>query len=116
MSDMKTKLLLVTAAAVLAAVSSASAVEPLLPPKARALADSLRKVPAVSSGVDLTKDRPIGNAKAWELARSLRTVPGTGSGVDLAHGPRPLLSPKDPRYELAVRELRAKNFHIAPLK
>lgn len=102
--------------AILTAVNSGSAAEPLLSPKAKALADSLWKVPAVHNDVDLAKDRPIGNAKAWDLARSFRTVPSTGSSVDLAHGPRPLLSPKDPRYETALRELRAKEFYVAPLK
>ena len=88
----------------------------LLSPKAKALADSLRKVPAVASGVNLAIDRPIGNARAWELERSLRTVPSTGRSIDLAHGPRPLLSPKDPRYEMALRELWQQQFQVAPLK
>jgi hypothetical protein len=116
---MKTvKHLLVAAAAVVAlsVTLSAQAAEPLLSPKAKALADSLRKVPGTSSDVDLTKDRPIGNAKAWELARSFRTVPSTGPSIDLAHGPRPTLSPKDPRYEQAARELRQQQFQVAPLK
>ena len=116
---MKTlKNLLVAAAAVvtLNATLSAQAAEPLLSPKAKALADSLRKVPAVASGVNLAIDRPIGNARAWELKRSFRTVPSTGRSIDLAHGPRPLLSPKDPRYEMALRELRQQQFQVAPLK
>lgn len=116
MNDMKTTLLLAATVALLTAVSTAYAAEPLHSPKGKALADSLRKVPAVHSDVDLTKDRPLGNAKAWELTRSFRSVPSTGTSVDLAHGPRPLLSPKDPRYETALRELRAKEFQIAPLK
>ena len=116
---MKTlKNLLVAAAAVvtLNASLSAQAAEPLLSPKAKALADSLRKVPAIASGVNLATDRPIGNARAWELERSLRTVPSTGRSIDLAHGPRPLLSPKDPRYEMASRELWQQQFQVAPLK
>jgi hypothetical protein len=43
-------------------------------------------------------------------------VPSTGRSIDLAHGPRPLLSPKDPRYETALRELRQQQFQVAPLK
>ena len=113
---MKTNLLLAAALAILAAVSTASAAEPLHSPKGKGFADSLRKVPAVHSDVDLTKGRPIGNAKAWELARSFRTVPSTSPSVDVAHGPRPLLSPKDPRYETSLRESRAKEFQVAPLK
>ena len=113
---MKTTLLLAATVALLTAVNSASAAEPLLSPKAKALADSLRTVPGTSSTVDLIKDRPVGNAKAWELARSFRTVPSAGPSVDLAHGPRPLLSPKDPRYDQVARELREAQFQVAPLK
>jgi hypothetical protein len=116
MNDMKTTLLLTAALAVFAAVTTVSAAESLHSPKGKALADSLRKVPIVHSDVDLTKVRPLGNAKAWELARSFRSVPSTAPSVNLAYGPRPLLSPKDPRYETALRELRAREFQIAPLK
>lgn len=110
--------LLVAAAAVvtLNLAQSVQAGEPVLSPKAAQLRHELRKVPSAPSEVDLTKDCPIGNAKAWELARSLRTVPSTGPSIDLAHGPRPTLSPKDPRYETALRELRQQQFQIAPLK
>ena len=95
--------LLFAAAAVvtLNLAQSAQASEPALSPKAAQLRYDLRKVLSAPSEVDLTKDRPIGNAKAWELARSLRTVPSSGPSIDLAHGPRPTLSPKDPRYETA---------------
>ncbi len=113
---MKTTLLLAAAVTAFAVATTVSATEPLHSPKGKALADSLRKVSATHSDVDLTKDRPIGNAKAWELARSFRTVPRTGPSVELAHGPRPLLSPKDPRYETTLRELRAREFQVAPLK
>jgi len=63
-------------------------------------------------------DRSVtpGSPKGRELAYSLRRVPSTGLNVDLAHGPRPTMSPKDPRYETALRELRAKEFQVAPLK
>ena len=109
-------LLAVAAAGIFTLAASAQAGEPLYSPKAKALADSLKKVPAVTSDVNLALDRPAGNAKAWELARSFRSVPSTGPSIDLAHGPRPLLSPKDPRYEQAARELRQQQFQVAPLK
>lgn len=105
--------------AALAAVTftlSAQAGEPLLLPRAKELADSLRKVPGVSSDVNLATNRPIGNAKAWELAQSLRKVPSTGPSVDLAHAPRPTLSPKDPRFEAAWRANAEQQFQVAPLK
>jgi hypothetical protein len=115
MNDMKTILLLAATVAVLTAVNAASAAEPLLSPKAKALADSLRTVPG--STTDMI-DRSVlsGSPKSREMAYSLRTVPSTGPSVDLAHGPRPSLSPKDPRYETALRELRAREFQVAPLK
>ena len=112
---MKTTLLLAATVAVITAVNAASAAEPLLSPKAKALADSLRTVPG--STTDMI-DRSVlpGSPKGRELAYSLRKVPSTGPSVDLAHGPRPSLSPKDPRYETALRELRAREFQVAPLK
>ena len=113
------KHLLVAAAAVvtLNATFSAQAGEPLYSPKAKALADSLRKVPGMSMNEpNLATNRPNGNAKAWELAQSLRKVPSTGPSVDLVHAPRPTLSPKDPRFETAWRENAVKDFQIAPLK
>lgn len=115
MNDMKTKLLLAAAVAVLTAVNTASAAEPLLSPKAKALADSLRTVPGSTTD---TIDRGVlpGSPKGRELAYSLRRVPSVGPSVDLAHGPRPTMSPKDPRYEAVLRELRAKEFQVAPLK
>ena len=109
--------LLVAAVAVVSLTAfSAQAGEPLYSPKAKALADSLRKVPAVASDANLATNRPIGNAKAWELAQSLRKVPSTGPSVDLVHAPRPTLSPKDSRFETAWRENAVKEFQIAPLK
>jgi hypothetical protein len=116
MKTVKYLLVAAVAAVTLNATLSAQAAEPLLSPRAKAFADSLRKVPSATSGVDLAANRPMGNAKAWALAQSFRKVPSTGPSVDLAHGPRPLFSPKDPRYETALRKLRQQQFQIAPLK
>lgn len=112
---MKTTLLLAATVAVITAFNAASAAEPLHSPKGKALADSLRTVPG--STTDMI-DRSVlpGSPKGRELAYSLRKVPSTGPSIDLAHGPRPTLSPKDPRYETALRELRAREFQVAPLK
>lgn len=111
-------LLAVAAVGVFTLAANANAGEPLYSPKAKALADSLKKVPAVTSDVNLALERPAGNAKAWELARSLRSVPSTGPSVDLANAPRPTMSPKDPRYEAALRANAASKaeVQIAPLK
>ena len=110
--------LLVAAAAVvtLNVALSAQAGEPLYTPKAKALADSLRKVPTVASDVNLATNRPIGNTKAWQLSQDFRKVPNTGPRLDLARAPRPALSPKDPRFEKAWRENAQKQVQVAPLK
>lgn len=111
------KLLVAAAVVALGATLSANAGEPLYSPRAKALADSLKKVPGTTaSSVNLAADRPAGNARAWELAQSFRKVPSTGTGIDLAHAPRPTLSPKDPRYEAALRANAEREFQIAPLK
>lgn len=113
---MKTTLLLAAATvALLTVVNTSSAAEPLHSPKGKALADSLRTVPG--NTIDLI-DRSVlpGTPKGRELAYSLRKVPSTGPSVDLARGPRPTMSPKDPRYETALREMRMKEFYIAPLR
>jgi hypothetical protein len=112
---MKTTLLLAATVALLTALNSASAAEPLHSPKGKAFADSLRTVPGSTTDMIERSVLP-GTPKGRELAYSLRKVPSTGPGIDLAHGPRPLLSPKDPRYETALRELRAREFQVAPLK
>lgn len=112
----KTIMLAVAAAGIFTLAASAQAGEPLLSPRAQEQANSLRRVPTVASDVNLAKNRPVGNAKAWELAQSFKTVPSTGNNIDLAHAPRPTMSPKDPRYEAALRENATRNFQVAPLK
>jgi hypothetical protein len=101
----------------------ATANEPFLSPKAKA--NQIRFAPSGSSAndPDLLKDRPFGNAKAWAQQHrawaqqhSATTFPGTESTVDLVHGPRPTMSPKDPRYEQAARKLRESQYQAAPLK
>ena len=116
MNDMKTTLLLAAASvALFTLVNTASAAEPLHSPKGKAFADSLRTVPG--STTDMIGGGVLsGSPKGRELAYSLRKVPSTGPSVDLAHGPRPAMSPKDPRYEAALREMRVREFQVAPLK
>jgi len=116
-TTMKTlkNLLVVAAVVAVGAAFSANAGEPLYSPRAKELANSLRKVPSTPSDVNLAANRPVGNAKAWDLAQSLRKVASTGSSIDLAHAPRPTMSPKDPRFEAALRA-NASEFQIAPVK
>ena len=62
---------------------------------------------------NLLTNRPTGNVRGWASARSLVTTPGVNT-TDLVSGPRPTMSPKDPRYAQALQELR--EVQIAPLK
>ena len=112
---MKLNQILLAAAVAVAftAANRAQAGEPLLSPRAQA--NQPRMVSGTSANdVNLATNRPAGNAKAWELAQSLKKVPSTGQTIDLAHGPRPTLSPKDPRYEQEARRLQ--EVQITPLK
>ena len=109
--------LLVAAAAVvtLTLTLNAQAGEPLFPPRAKEMADSLRKVSGTSSDM-IDRSIQSGTPKGRELAYGLRKVPSTSPSVDLVHAPRPTLSPKDPRFEMAWRENAVKEIQIAPLK
>ena len=115
MKTTKILLAVVTAAATLTLTAQAG--EPLLSPKAKEMADSLKRVPSTGQSVDLAHNNiQYGNAKARDIAYSLRIVPSSGPSIDLAHATRPTLSPKDPRYEVALRANAVKEFQIAPLK
>lgn len=105
----KTLLLAVAIAGVFTLATSANAGSP----KGDALADSLRKVPGTTPDM-LDRSVKPGSPKALALAESLREVPSAGPTVDLAHGPRPMLSPRDPRYDQEARRLQ--EVQLAPLK
>lgn len=62
---------------------------------------------------NLLTNHPTGNVRGWASARSFVKAPGTDT-TDLVSGPRPTMSPKDPRYAQALQELR--EVQIAPLK
>jgi hypothetical protein len=113
----KTILLAIAAAGIFTFTASAQAGEPLLSPKAQEHANSTRKVPGTTPDM-IDRSIKIGSPKALELAQSVRKVPSTGPSVDLAHAPRPTMSPKDPRYEVALRANAASRaeVQIAPLK
>jgi hypothetical protein len=108
-------LIAVAAAGVMTLAVGAHAGDLAMSPRAKAQADSLKTVAATTTD---TIDRSIqsGSPRAKALAESQRTVPSDTMSVDLAHGPRPSMSPKDPRYEQAARELRQPQYQIAPLK
>jgi hypothetical protein len=110
------RILVAAAAAVtLSFTLSTQAGEPLYSPRAKALADSLRKVPGTTPDM-IDRSVKVGSPRAIALAESLLKVPSTGPSIDLAHAPRPTLSPKDPRFETAWRENAASQFQVAPLK
>ena len=94
---------------------NASAGEPLLSPRAKELAHSLRKVPGTTPDM-IDRSVKVGSPKAIAFADSLRKVPSIGRNIDLTHAPRPTLSPKDPRFEMAWRENAVKEFQVAPLR
>ncbi len=111
----KNLLFAVAAAAIFTLTASANAGEALLSPRAKEQADSLKKVPGMTTDM---VDRSIqpGTPRSRELAYSLRTVPSTGPSIDLAHAQRPTLSPRDPRFETALRANAEREFQVAPLK
>ena len=113
----KTILLAIAAASIFTLTVSAQAGEPLLSPRAQEQANSLRKVVGTTADM-IDRSVKVGSPKAIELAYSLRKVPSTGPSIDLAHAPRPTMSPKDSRYEVALRDNAAKQLEvqIAPLK
>lgn len=107
---MKTAMLLATAtAALLITLSTASAAEPLLSPKAKALADSLARVPGTSADM-LDRSIKNGSPKHIAMMESLRRVPGTTPDMIVRWGP-----PVSPRL-LANEPWRLESFRVAPLK
>jgi hypothetical protein len=64
--------------------------------------------------LNLIVARAVGNVRAWEIAQGLKKTSEKNSNVDLAHGPRPNLPPKDPRYEMAVMQLRDSQSQVVP--
>jgi hypothetical protein len=98
---------------------STRAGEPFLSPRGRA--NQIRVVPGTASSQHtFATNLPVAghnvflSPKASTMENLLRTVPSTGPSIDLAHAPRPTLSPKDPGYEVALRENAVRQ--IAPLR
>ena len=91
------------------AVSTVSASEPLLSPKAKALADSLARVPGTTTDMI---DRSVKSASPKHIAmmESLRRVPGTTPDMIVRNGPA--VSPR----LLSNEPWRAESFRVAPLK
>ena len=78
---MKTTMVLATAtAALLMALTTASASEPLLSPKAKVMADSLAKMPGTTADM-IDRSLKNGSPKHIAFVESLRKDPGTTPDV-----------------------------------
>jgi hypothetical protein len=110
------KTILIAVAGIFTLVASAQASDALLSPRAQDQANSLKIVSGTTPDMI---DRPVtaGSPKSIELAKSFHKVAGTNNDLDLANAPRPSLSPKDPRYQTALRENASnQQIQVAPLK
>ena len=113
----KTLILAIAVAGVFSLSTNVRAGDAVMSPRAKEMADSLKTVPSTTVDTIDRSIKPVSPRQA-ELAKSLRKVPSTGPSIDLAHAPRPTMSPRDSRYETALRENAAKQLEIqvAPLK
>jgi hypothetical protein len=113
----KTLLFAVAVAGVLSFTASANAGEPLMSPRAKDQADSLRKVPGTTTD---TIDRSIkpGSPKAIAQAESLRRVPSASSAAVAAVGYRATGDDGITASPKARQQLDERGSHvmIAPLK
>ena len=105
----KTLVLAVAVAGIFTLVAGASASEPLLSPKAKELADSLRKVPGTTPDM-IDRSVKAGSPKALDLANAQRKVPGTTTDMLVRSGPA-----APPRL-LANEPWRLQQLQVAPLK
>jgi hypothetical protein len=110
------KTILVAVAGIFTLVASAQASDALLSPRAQDQANSLKTVSGMQSDM-IDRTVMAGSPKSIELAKSFRKAAGTNNDLDLANAPRPKLSPKDPRYQTALREnASSQQIQVAPLK
>ena len=112
MKSMNKVLMAAVVAFALTTVNYAKADGALLSPRAQG--NQIHIVAGSSVGdPDLLANRQYGSASARGSFRSAIKAPGTNT-TDLARGPRPTMSPKDPRFAQALREMR--EVQVAPLK
>lgn len=82
---MKTTMFLATAtAALLITISTVSASEPLLAPRAKELADSLARVPGSTADM-IDRSVKAGSPRHTEFVASLRKAPGTTADMIVRH-------------------------------
>jgi hypothetical protein len=112
MKNMNRVLMAAVVAVALTTVNYAKADGAFLSPRAQG--NQIHVVTGSSvNALNLLANRPIGNVRGWASARGLMKTPDMDT-TDLASGPRPTMSPKDPRYAQVLQELR--EVQIAPLK
>jgi hypothetical protein len=110
------KTILVAVAGIFTLVASAQASDALLSPRAQDQSNSLKTVSGMQSDM-IDRSVLAGSPKSIEVAKSFRKAAGTNNDLDLANAPRPNLSPKDPRYQTALREnASSQQIQVAPLK
>lgn len=109
----RTLLVAVAVYGVLGYAGSTRAADVAMSPKGQAFAESLRTVPGASTDM-IDRSVKSSSPKGIAQAESQRSVSSVGRNIDLAHGARPSLSPKDPRYDQELRRLQESQ--VAPLK
>ena len=105
----KTLLLAVAVAGVLSFAAGVNAGEPLMSPRAKALAESLRKIPGTTPDM-IDRSVKAGSPKALDLANAQRKAPGTTTDMLVRSGPA-----APPRL-LANEPWRLQQFQLAPVK
>ena len=105
----KTLLLAVAVAGVLSFAAGANAGEPLMSPRAKALADSIRRIPGTTPDM-IDRSVKAGSPKALDLANAQRKAPGTTTDMLVRNGPA-----VPPRL-LANEPWRLEQFQVAPVK
>ena len=105
----KTLLLAVAVAGVFSFAVGVNAGEPLMSPRAKALAESLRKILGTTPDM-IDRSVKAGSPKALDLANAQRKAPGTTTDMLVRSGPA-----APPRL-LANEPWRLQEFHVAPVK
>jgi hypothetical protein len=104
------KTLLVVVASIFTVAASAIAGSP------KGDSQAIKRAPGTTADMNAPSVQS-GSPKGIAMAQSFRSA-NTGPTVDLARATRPTMSPKDPRYETALRDnaVQQSEIQVAPLK
>lgn len=108
--------LLAAAAVTLGVTLTAQAGNALMSPKAKEQAKSNANVVTMTSYDSIDRTIKPVSPRYAEFQKSIQTVQTSGVNIDLANAPRPMLSPKDQRYQTALQENAVSELQVAPLK